>query len=84
MTTHNDLWIAARARMALIEHELAAMQRTPKQPAPGNRLEVALARALHRASTLLLSIGGWLDCRADRLLAEARGKGLDEGIANPC
>jgi len=82
MTTHNDLWIAARARMHLLEHELAEMRRTasPRQVRSG----LLAANALHKASVLLLSLSRRLECYADRLLAKARLQRWDESLNNPC
>jgi len=82
MTTHNDLWIVARARMHLLEHEIAEMRRTarPRQLRSG----LFAANALHKASVLLLSLSRRLECYADRLLAKARSQRWDESLNNPC
>jgi hypothetical protein len=94
MTTHHDLWIAARARMNLLEHELSARRRTtmprPEQGLAEMRRAPRLgpsffaASALRKASVLLLSLSHRLECYADRLLARARPQRLDESLNNPC
>ena len=82
MTTHHELWIAARARMHLLEYELAEMRRTarPRQVRSG----LFVANALRTASVLLLSLSRRLECYADRLLARARPQRWDESLNNPC
>ena len=82
MSTHHDLWIAARARMNLIELEIAAMQQAPKGRSV--RRALLMARLMHRLSALLLEAGSRLERYADRSLARARGKRWEEGVANPC
>ena len=82
MTTHHELWIAARARMHLLEYELAEMRRTarPRQVRSG----LFAANALRKASVLLLSLSRRLECHADRRLAQARPQRWDESLNNPC
>lgn len=82
MSTHHDLWIAARAKMHLIEHEIAAMQQAPR-PRPARRA-LLMARLMHRLSAVLLDFGTRLQCYADRSLARAGGKRWEESVANPC
>ena len=82
MTTHNDLWIVARARMNLLEHEIAEMRRTarPRQV----RSSLFAADVLRKTSALLLSLSRRLECYADRLLAQAPSQRWDESLNNPC
>ena len=82
MTTHNDLWIVARARMHLLELEIAEMRRTarPRQV----RSVLFAADVLRKTSALLLSLSRRLECYADRLLAQARSQCWDESLNNPC
>ena len=82
MTTHNELWIVARARLHLLEHEIAEMRRTarPRKVRSG----LFAANALHKLSALLLSLSRKLECYAERLLAQARSQRWDESLNNPC
>lgn len=82
MSTHHDLWIAARARMNLIEHEIAAMQQAPKRSTA--RRALLIARLMRSLSSLLLNAGTRLQRYADRNLARAVGQRWEESAANPC
>jgi hypothetical protein len=77
MTTHNDLWIAARARMQILEHELNQRHRAP-------RPNLIAASVLHRASDLLLSLSRRLECYAERLMARSDSPRWEESLQNPC
>lgn len=82
MSTHHDLWIAARARMNLIEHEIAAMQQAPKRSTA--RRALLIARLMRSLSSLLLNAGTRLQRYADRNLARAASQRWEESAANPC
>jgi len=94
MATHHDLWLASRARMRLLEHEIAEIRRT-KMASPARELvgrrritmlrpDLLAADALHLLSTLLLSISRRLECYAERLLARAGSSRLEERVGSPC